>query len=137
MCSQTSFWVLHLRIECCRMSRFWCIEPKTVIYSFCFQISWENTNEWGIIQKSLCFHSSDIRCKWGIFLFTCNIDWHVVLLSITDHFSFQGTDQQVQGVLNLIDLAGSERLNKSGATGDRLKETLVICQSCSLALFVF
>ncbi|GJN15425.1 hypothetical protein PR202_gb02340 [Eleusine coracana subsp. coracana] len=37
-----------------------------------------------------------------------------------------GTDQQVQGVLNLIDLAGSQRLNKSGATGDRLKETQVI-----------
>jgi kinesin family protein C1 len=46
----------------------------------------------------------------------------------------QGTDQQVQGVLNLIDLAGSERLNKSGATGDRLKETQVICSSFSMFL---
>ena len=42
-------------------------------------------------------------------------------------YSVQGTDQQVQGVLNLIDLAGSERLNNSGATGDRLKETQVVC----------
>ncbi|XP_044462357.1 kinesin-like protein KIN-14C [Mangifera indica] len=41
------------------------------------------------------------------------------------------TEQQVQGVLNLIDLAGSERLSRSGATDDRLKETQAINKSLS------
>ncbi|KAK2990991.1 hypothetical protein RJ640_005473 [Escallonia rubra] len=43
----------------------------------------------------------------------------------------ESTEQQVQGVLNLIDLAGSERLSRSGATGDRLRETQAINKSLS------
>ncbi|KAF9104153.1 kinesin-like nuclear fusion protein [Mortierella sp. GBA35] len=41
------------------------------------------------------------------------------------------TGESSEGTLNLIDLAGSERLSQSGATGDRLRETQAINRSLS------
>ena len=43
----------------------------------------------------------------------------VVLITVTAHTNGQSKMSKLQ----LIDLAGSERLNKSGATGTCLKET--------------
>ncbi|KNC52927.1 kinesin-2 [Thecamonas trahens ATCC 50062] len=45
--------------------------------------------------------------------------------------------EALQGVLNLCDLAGSERLAKSKATGDRLKETQAINKSLSALSDIF
>jgi len=43
----------------------------------------------------------------------------------------------ISGALNLADLAGSERLDRSGATGDRMKETQAINKSLSCLTDVF
>ncbi|XBW34534.1 hypothetical protein QEN19_000084 [Hanseniaspora menglaensis] len=53
------------------------------------------------------------------------------IFTITLKGSNKITNKSCEGVLNLIDLAGSERLNKSQATGDRLKETQAINKSLS------
>lgn len=41
------------------------------------------------------------------------------------------TEERYEGTLNLIDLAGSERLANTGSTGDRLKEAQNINKSLS------
>ncbi|KAJ3389382.1 kinesin-like nuclear fusion protein [Entophlyctis sp. JEL0112] len=53
----------------------------------------------------------------------------VFTLRLMGHNSI--TDESCEGVLNLIDLAGSERLSVSGSVGERLKETQAINKSLS------
>lgn len=53
----------------------------------------------------------------------------VFTVRIAGHNSI--TNHSCEGMLNLIDLAGSERLDQSQATGDRLKETQAINKSLS------
>jgi len=59
----------------------------------------------------------------------------VFILNLRGHNEDSG--EVVQGALNLCDLAGSERLDRSGATGDRLKETQAINKSLSCLGDVF
>lgn len=53
---------------------------------------------------------------------------HMVFTLRIDGYN-ASTEVKVQGVLNLIDLAGSERVKESGATGQRLKEAQAINKS--------
>lgn len=59
----------------------------------------------------------------------------VFMLHLTGRNEQQGVE--VKGCLNLCDLAGSERLSRSGATGDRLKETQAINKSLSAISDIF
>ena len=54
---------------------------------------------------------------------------HMVMRLCLDGVNEAG--EPIQGALNLIDLAGSERLKTTGATGDRLKEAQAINKSLS------
>merc|ERR1712048_1324079 len=53
------------------------------------------------------------------------------------HGTNSDLNEELHGALHLVDLAGSERLSKSGAEGDRLKETQNINRSLSCLADVF
>ena len=55
----------------------------------------------------------------------------VIQIEFKSIITFQGKKSQKLSVINLIDLAGSEKAGQTGATGDRLKEGCQINQSLS------
>lgn len=55
----------------------------------------------------------------------------VIQIEFRSIIKFQGKISQKLSVINLIDLAGSEKAGQSGATGDRLKEGCEINKSLS------
>lgn len=112
------------------LSNFVLVKPEVWLESGYFsvsrQICWQNTNEWRVFKKSLCVHFTNFRSKWSESISSNHLVKDFLLVMYWWMIAaYQNTDQQVQGILNLIDLAGSERLSRSGATGDRLKETQV------------
>lgn len=55
----------------------------------------------------------------------------VIQIEFRQITEFKGKKAQKQSIINLIDLAGSEKLGQTGATGDRLKEGCEINKSLS------
>jgi len=55
----------------------------------------------------------------------------VIQIEFKSIIKFQGKTSQKLSVINLIDLAGSEKAGQTGATGDRLKEGCEINKSLS------
>ena len=55
----------------------------------------------------------------------------VIQIEFKSIINFQGKKSQKLSVINLIDLAGSEKAGQTGATGDRLKEGSEINKSLS------
>ena len=72
--------------------------------------SFENLMEKALAQRSVGSTAMNERSSRSHCVFTLNIEG-----------SCAGTGEAIKGVLNLIDLAGSERLSKSQAVGERLK----------------
>jgi kinesin family protein C1 len=70
----------------------------------------------------------DLRAVTGCYS-VLSLSYSVFTLKISGENSV--TTEKIDGLLHLIDLAGSERLSQSGSTGDRLKETQAINKSLS------